>query len=80
MPVPATMPNPLPERGQVADLGAVLPLEQRVEMQAERELDRLAGGAGGGDDDDPALGMRGVAVGLGIGREMVVAGGVHGGS
>jgi len=56
----------------------VLPLEQGLEVQAERELDRLAGGPGGRDDDDPPLGMGRVAVRVRIGGEVVVAGGVHG--
>ena len=66
-------------RGPGPQLGAVLALEQGVEVQAQRQLDRLAGGAGGRDDDDPAAGMRGVAVGVGIGRKVMIAGGMHGG-
>ena len=77
VPVPATMPNPLPDAASVADLRAVLALEQRVEVQPERQLDRLARGARRGDDDDPSLGMGRVAVGVGIGRKMMVAGGMH---
>ena len=71
--------SPSPTRPAAADLRPVLPLEQRVEMQAERQLDRLARGARGGDDDDSALGMGSVAVGVGIGGKVVVAGGVHAG-
>ena len=74
VPVPATMPKPLPDAASVADLLAVLPLEQRVQMQAQRELDGLAGGARGGDDDDAPGGMGRVAVGVGIGRKVMVAG------
>ena len=77
VPVPATMPKPLPARGERADLVAVLALEDGLEVEAERELDRLAGGARRRDDDDAALGVGRVAVGVGIGREMVVAGGMH---
>ena len=55
----------------------MLPLEQRVEVQTERELDRLARGASGGDDDDAAVGMGCPAVGVGIRREVVVARRVH---
>ena len=68
-----------PVRGQVADLLPMLPLEQRVEVETERQLDGLAGGAGRGDDDDPPLGMRRVAVSVGIGRKVMVAGGAHDG-
>ena len=53
-PVPATMPKPCPPEAQLPQLRAVLPLEQRVEVQAEGELDRLARGARRGDHDDPA--------------------------
>jgi hypothetical protein len=52
----------------------VLALEQGVEVEAQRELDGLACRAGRRDDDDPPLRMRGVAVGVGIGRKVVVAG------
>ena len=68
----------LPDAGQGPDLLAVLPLEQRLEPQAQRQLDRLAGGAGRRDDDDPALGMWCVLVGVGIRGEMMVAGRMHG--
>src|SRR6476469_2306681 len=46
-------------------------------MEPERQFDRFARGARRGNDDDPPLGMGRVAVGVGIGREMVVAGRVH---
>ena len=55
----------------------MLPLEERVEVEPERELDGLAGGAGRGDDDDAPLGMSCVAVGVGIGRKVVIAGRAH---
>mgnify|MGYP003295128312 CR=1 FL=1 len=46
--------------------------------ETERQLDRLARRAGRRDDDDAALRMWSVSVGVGIGREVVVAGGAHG--
>ena len=80
VPVPATMPKPWPDAASCAQLGAVLPLEQGLDVgQPEGQLDGLAGGAGGRDDDDPAARVRRATVGVGIGREVVIAGGVHGG-
>ena len=79
VPVPATMPNPTPRARPLAQFGAVLPLEQRVHVGAEREFDRLAGGPGRRDDDDPPPRVRGRAVGGGIGGQVVVARGMHGG-
>ena len=70
-------PEPLPRGGQGPDLGAVLALQQGVQMQPDGKLDRLAGRARRCDDDDAPRRMRSVAVGVGIGREMVVAGRVH---
>ena len=78
VPVPATMPKPLAEAARVADLLPVLPLQQGLEVEAERKLDGLARGARGRDDDDAAAGMRRVAVGVGVGGEVVIAGGAHG--
>src|ERR1041385_21999 len=57
--------------------GAVLPLEERVHLGAERKLDGLARGAGRRDHDDPAPRRGGAAVGGWIRGEMMVAGGVH---
>src|SRR4030095_3953137 len=82
---PSVLPGPVPRHdpespargGQVADLLAVLPLEQGVEVQTQRELDGLAGSAGRGDDDDAPLGMSCVAVGVWVGRKMMVAGRAH---
>ena len=70
----------LPLPGPFAQLLPVLPLEQRVHVEPERQLDRLAGGARRGDDDDAAAGMGGSPVRFGIDREVVVAGGMHGGN
>jgi hypothetical protein len=64
--------------GPLTQLGAVLPLQEGVHLDAERQLDRLAGGAGRSDDDNAALGMGRMAVSIGVRREMMVAGGVHG--
>ena len=54
------------------------PARARSRDGAERELDRLARGAGGRDDDDAAAGVRRVAIRVGVGGEMVIAGGAHG--
>ena len=62
---------------QLPDLLAVLPLEQRIQVQAHRELDRLAGRTRRRNDDDAPRGMGRVAIGVGIGRKMVVAGRMH---
>jgi hypothetical protein len=51
----------------------MLALEQRLEVQAERQLDRLARRARRGDDDDATRGMGRMSVGVGIGGKMVVA-------
>jgi hypothetical protein len=48
-------------------------------MQAQRELDRLARGAGGRDHDDASARVRGVSEGVGIGWKVMIAGGMHGG-
>jgi hypothetical protein len=53
-------------------------LEQRVHVNAERQLDGFAGSARGSDDDDATFGVRSVAVGVRIRRKVVVAGRVHG--
>ena len=63
--------------GPLPEFLAVLALQHGLEAEAEGDLDGFAGGASGRDDDDPAPGVRGVPVGLGIGREEVVAGGNH---
>src|SRR5258706_13362622 len=67
----------LPRRRQLADVVAVLALQQRVEMQRQRQLDGLARGAGGGDHDDPPSWGLGGEEGLGVGGEKVIAGGLH---
>jgi len=62
-----------PRGGQAIDVAAVLSLEQRVDVQAERQLDRLARRTGRGDDDHPPGRGLGGEEGLGIGRKKVVA-------
>ena len=54
VPVPATMPKPLPDARQLAHARAVVPLEKRLDVELHRELDRLARGARRRDDDDAA--------------------------
>ena len=52
VPVPATMPKPRPDARELAHARAVAPLEKRLDVEAERELDRLARRARRRDDDD----------------------------
>ena len=77
VPVPATIPNPFPDSRQLTHVGAVLALEERVEVQSESQLDRLTGRPSRRDHDDSARGMGCVAVSVGIGGKMMVAGGMH---
>jgi hypothetical protein len=70
-------PEPLARSSPLAQLGAMLPLQQRVHLNAERHLDRLASRSGRRDDDDTAFGMGSVAVSVGIGWKVMVAGRVH---
>jgi hypothetical protein len=59
----------LPTAGQLPDLSAVLSFEQRVDVQAQRQLDRLARRARGRNDDDaPGRRLRRYESGV-IGRE-----------
>ena len=69
----------LSTRGPRAQFRAVLPFEQGVEVEPEGQLDRFARRARGRDHDDPAVRMRGVSEGFGIGWKMMIAGGMHGG-
>jgi hypothetical protein len=55
----------------------VLALEQRLELQAERQLDRLAGGAGGRDNDDSPRRRLGCDEGLGVGGKEMIARAAH---
>jgi hypothetical protein len=55
----------------------VLSNQQRLDVQAERDLDRFTGGAGRRDDDDSAPRMLGAPVGVDVGRKCVVAGWMH---
>jgi hypothetical protein len=48
-------------------------------VETEGELDGFAGGAGGSNDNDPPGRVRGMSVGVGIRRKMMVAGRMHGG-
>ncbi len=64
--------------GEGPQLGAMFLFQSGLDAgEAQRELDGLAGGAGGGDDDHPATGVIRPAVGLGVGRQEVVAGRMH---
>ncbi len=72
-PGPGNDPEGLPGPGQLADLLPVLTLEHRLQVEAQGQLDRFAGGPGRGDDDDASGRMGGVPVGVGIGRKVVVA-------
>ena len=54
VPVPATMPKPLPAARELAHARAVVLLEKGLDVETERELDRLARGARRRDDDDAA--------------------------
>ena len=65
--------------GPGPQLGAMLALEEGVEVQAQRQLDRFTRGARGRDHDDPSARMRGVSEGIGIRRKVMIAGGMHGG-
>ncbi len=56
----------------------MLPLQQGVEVQSQRELDGLARRPGRSNDDYPAVPVRRPAVRVRINRKVVVAGGVHG--
>jgi len=56
---------------------AVLPLQQGVQLKSEGELYGFTGRPGRGDDDDAAFRVGSVAICVGVGREMVVAGGAH---
>jgi len=56
----------------------VLTLEESLDLEAERQLYRLTGGARRRDDDDASGSGLGREVGLGIGGEEVVAGDTHG--
>ena len=49
----------LPLAGELANLLAVVPLEEGVDVKADRELDRFACRARGGDDDDASGGRLG---------------------
>ena len=49
--------EPLAARGPFPQFGPVFPLQQRVQVQAEGELDGFAGRPRGRDDDDPAARM-----------------------
>jgi len=55
----------------------VLALEKGVYLQLQRQLNRLARRPGGSDDDDAPLGVGSEAIGVGIGREMMVARWMH---
>jgi hypothetical protein len=57
----------------------VLPFEQGVEVESQRQFDGLACGTRRRDDDDPAMRVGRMAEGIGIGRKMMIAGGMHGG-
>ena len=57
VPVPATMPNPFPPRARLRMSAPCSPLEQRVDVQAQGQLDRLARGPRWRNDDD-ATGRR----------------------
>jgi hypothetical protein len=63
----------LPFAGELEDLASVLALEERVEMQANRELDGLARGARGRDDYDAAGRRLRGREGFAIRREVVIA-------
>ena len=52
VPVPATMPKPLPRARELAHAFAVMLLEKRLDVETQRQLDRLARGARRRDDDD----------------------------
>ena len=57
----------------------MLSLEHRVEVETQGQFNGLARGTRGGNDNDPAVRMGGVAEGFGIGRKVMIAGGMHGG-
>ena len=93
VPVPATIPKPrrMASRvpgaaavsssrnlvGERGELGAVHAPERRLDVQSERELDRLAGGARGRDDDQPARRAR-THERVVVGREVRVANAAEG--
>ena len=56
----------------------MLALQQGIEAQSQRDLDGFAGRPGGGDDDDPPAWMKGLPIGVGVGREQMIASGDHG--
>ena len=54
-------------RRQTSQIVAARPLEERIEVQADGEFDRLAGRAGGRDDDDAPSGRLGRDKGVAVG-------------
>ncbi len=69
--------EPFAARGEVEEVGAVLALQEGVELELKGEFDRLARRAGGGDDDHAPPDMAGGAKGVEIEGKLVVAGGEH---
>ena len=65
--------------GPGAKLAAVLPLEDRVDVEPHGQFDRLASGTGRRNHDYAATRRRAAPIGLRIGREKVVAGRMHAG-
>ena len=77
-PRPRHDPEPAPGGREPPDVRSVLPREQGVDVEAHRELDRLAGRARGGDHEDAPRGGLGGEKGGRIGGKKVVAGNSHG--
>ena len=73
VPVPATMPKPAPRARELAHARAVVLLEVRLDVEADRELDRLAGGARRRDDDHAPGRRLGRDERVVVGREVLVS-------
>src|SRR2546422_5973803 len=75
---PGNDPEPPPRCREAGDVLTVLSGEERVDIEAHRELDGFAGRAGRGDHHDPpGGGLRGEE-GVRIGGKEVIAGNSHG--
>ena len=69
--------EPLARSSKTANIVAVLALEQRLKVQAEGQLDGLAGGPCRGDDDDSPGRRLGCEECLRVGGEEMIAGYAH---
>jgi len=70
-------PEPLTRAGEAANVVAMLPLEQRLQLQAQRQLDCFAGGARRCNDDHSPSRRLSSEECLGIRGEGMVAGYAH---